>query len=129
MTTWAVFQCKVGNTENYWAWCKADADSPGFTDIGYTERDGVTPYSPAGEGLPILTAFLFSVSVPSEPEGGTYTQFIYGDEVRPDDAVVVSVRPVEVPASQLVDESTPAQPPAAGGDGGSWRDRAGRSDG
>lgn len=39
---WVVFEVVVAHTR-MWAWCRTDGQAPGFTDIGFTEPDGLTP--------------------------------------------------------------------------------------
>lgn len=63
---WVVMACRIGNSQHFWAWCRPSREHPGFEDIFYTERDGLTAMSPAGDTLPTLGEHLFTVVFPPE---------------------------------------------------------------
>lgn len=65
---WVVMACRKGSQENFWAWCRPRRDSPGFDEIFYTMRDGVTAWSPSGDDLPILAEHLFTIVFPGQQE-------------------------------------------------------------
>lgn len=72
---WVVFECKIGNEQHFWAWCRPNRDSPGFDQIFYTQRDGITAMSPMGDLLPALGTHLFTVVFPGQEvasNGGTF---------------------------------------------------------
>ncbi len=50
MSGWVVHDVagKPQSTSNqsFWAWCKVEADRPGYTEIHFTETDGSTPADP-----------------------------------------------------------------------------------
>jgi hypothetical protein len=64
MVTWVVFEAAdpAGPSHRVWAWCKL-AYGPGFTEVAYTEADGITV--PQLESAPErLGQHLFTVQVP-----------------------------------------------------------------
>jgi hypothetical protein len=57
MSGWVVHDVagKPQSTQNqtYWAWCRVEANQPGYVEIHFTEPDGSTPadpYPPAPDG-------------------------------------------------------------------------------
>jgi hypothetical protein len=71
MVGWVVHltEGKPQSTQNqtFWAWCKVEADKPGYTEIVFTEADGTTPadpypVAPGGTRRPVrLGTVLFKV--------------------------------------------------------------------
>lgn len=71
---WVVLTCRDGVAE-YWAWCRPRRDSPGFDEIFYTQRDGITAFSPDGDQLPQLMGHVFTLMFPSEGVASTGARF------------------------------------------------------
>lgn len=59
MKHWVVMQAELGN-DVFWAWGLV-TDGPGFDDVHYTSRDGVTAREVTEQ--PRLTKHLFTVAV------------------------------------------------------------------
>lgn len=58
--TYVVMEARIWG-RNVWAWCEVNGDGPGFTDITYTEADGISIVDAPGIQHQ-LGRFLFTVT-------------------------------------------------------------------
>jgi hypothetical protein len=72
---WVVFRCQVGASEQFFAWCRPSRNSPGFEEIYYTKRDGLTAWSPSGDGVPPLGEHVCTITFPREGDAPTGARF------------------------------------------------------
>lgn len=86
---WVVMACRKGSQEHFWAWGRPRRDAPGFEEIYYTQRDGVTAWSPSGDDLPILGEHLFTIVFPGQeaaPQADRFRPERDGSGLAPDPA-------------------------------------------